>query len=232
MNNLQRQQSYNLASNRAIDIGNRDRQYLHYPISDVYARKFKYMNGGNAPIDYLKGINPNHKFKHINYDSFIDIKNDLNQPILNRHIWEQLGYLANERSKVPRISKRAAYNMVSLPNQDIGSGNTIGDARFGGAFYNPPVIYAPPRLMKKGRGNTIGDARFGGALKSSGSLKFRPSWLPEYNMPIASPALPSYDMPSPSYEYEGKPYMPSPSLEYYGKPPTLNMELFRKLYGK
>jgi hypothetical protein len=164
MNRLQRQHTYNLLANRAMDINSRDRQKDHYVISDEYTKKFKNMNGGNAPIDYLRGINPNnHKFKHIKYNSFIDITNDLNQPLLNEQIWNEISKLHNERGKVKRIAKRPAYNVVSLPQpeefepefEDVennptrysysGNGNTIGDARFGG-------------------GNTIGDARFGGSV--------------------------------------------------------------------
>jgi hypothetical protein len=155
MNNLQRLEVNNRASNRAVDISKRDRKYLHYPISDVYSKKFRYMNAGNAPINYLRGMNPNNKPHYIKYDSFIDIVNDLNQPILNKYIWEQIGYLANERGKVERKSKRPAYNVVSMPEQE----------EFKPEFED--IQNNPTRYLYSGQGRKVRKGRKGGADASN-----------------------------------------------------------------
>jgi hypothetical protein len=155
MNNLQRAQILNHASNKALEIENRDRQKLHHKISKNYIKKHKQMNGGAAPIDYLRGINSNtDDFKRIKYEDFFE-----NKFGYNKQIFDQIHELANKRGVVPRITKK------------VGRGNTIGDARFGGSYRSAmmPINMEFARIKKiaeqqttRGRGNTIGDARFGG----------------------------------------------------------------------
>jgi hypothetical protein len=129
MNNLERRQIFNEAVKKAMEINDRDRQCLHHTVSQDYTNKYKVMNGGASPIDYLRG---NKKRTHIKYDHFND----------NQHIYDQILALASQRALAPRLAPRNLRNSGAgntIGDARFGGGNTIGDARFGG--YLPSQAY-------------------------------------------------------------------------------------------